>query len=194
MLRQPAVLLGAAMLSVYVGLEIGVGNWGYGFLVESRDASDLVAGWTVSAYWFGLTLGRFVISPVATRLGLTKIGMAYVCLVGVVAATAVTWLVPIAGAAVVGFVLLGFFLGPIFPTTMAVAPDLTDARLAPTAIGVMNAGSVVGGAALPWLAGALGQGVGVWTLLPWTLLLARPVGGVVADGGAPGAVSPPAEA
>jgi fucose permease len=171
-LRQPGVLLGAAMLSVYVGLEIGIGNWGYGFLVESRGASDLVAGWTVSAYWFGLTLGRFVISPVAKRLGLTDVGMAYACLFGVAAATALTWLVPVAAVTVAGFVLLGFFLGPVFPTTMAVAPDLTERRLRPTAIGVMNAGSVVGGAALPWLAGALGQGVGVWTLLPWTLLLA----------------------
>ncbi len=171
-LRLPAVLLGATMLTVYVGLEIGVGNWGYGFLVDGRGASDLLAGSTVSAYWFGLTLGRFVISPVATRMGLTKIGMAYVCLVGVVGASAVTWLLPASAVAAVGFVLLGFFLGPVFPTTMAVAPDLTEARLAPTAIGVMNAGSVVGGSLFPWLAGALGQGIGVWTLLPWTFLLA----------------------
>lgn len=171
-LRLPAVLLGATMLTVYVGLEIGVGNWGYGFLVEERGASDLLAGWTVSAYWFGLTLGRFVISPIATRMGLTTIGMAYVCLAGVVGASAVTWLLPASAVAVLGFVLLGFFLGPVFPTTMAVAPDLTEARLAPTAIGVMNAGSVVGGSLFPWLAGALGQGVGVWTLLPWTFLLA----------------------
>ncbi len=171
-LRQPAVLLGALMLSVYVGLEIGVGNWGPGYLVEARSASVFVAGGIVSAYWLGLTIGRFVLSPVATRFGLTKIGLAYVCLYGVAAASVVTWLVPVTGVAAVGLVLLGFFLGPIFPTTMAVAPDLTSARLAPTAIGVMNAGSVVGGSALPWLAGALGQGIGVWTLLPFTLLLA----------------------
>jgi len=67
---------------------------------------------------------------------------------------------------------LGFFLGPIFPTTMAIAPQLTAERLVPSAIGVMNAGSVVGGAALPWLAGALGQEVGIWTLLPFAVTLA----------------------
>lgn len=171
-LRQPAVLLGAVLLSVYVGLEIGVGTWGFGYLVDARSASDFVASSTISAYWFGLTLGRFVLSPLATRFGLTKIGLAYLSLFGVATASALTWIAPTAGIAAIGFVLLGFFLGPIFPTTMAVAPDLTSARLAPTAIGVMNAGSVVGGAALPWLAGALGQGIGVWTLLPFTLLLA----------------------
>jgi fucose permease len=68
--------------------------------------------------------------------------------------------------------VLGFFLGPIFPTAMAVVPQLTTARLVPTAIGVMNAGSVVGGAALPWLAGAVIQGIGGWTLLPFALLIA----------------------
>jgi hypothetical protein len=36
----------------------------------------------------------------------------------------------------------------------------------------MNAGSVIGGAALPWLAGALAQGAGAATLLPFTLALA----------------------
>ncbi|HMD95056.1 MAG TPA: hypothetical protein VKG80_20680 [Trebonia sp.] len=67
--------------------------------------------------------------------------------------------------------LLGFFLGPVFPTTMAIAPQLTQARLAPTAIGVMNAGSVLGDAALPWLAGALAQRAGAWTLLPFAVTL-----------------------
>lgn len=91
----------------------------------------------------------------------------YVCLAGVIAATLVTWALPVAG-----LVLLGFFLAPIFPTAMAVVPLLISARLVPSAIGVMNAGSVVGGSALPWLAGAVAQGAGVWTLLPFTLVLA----------------------
>jgi fucose permease len=171
-LREPAVLLGALLLTVYVGLEIAVGNWGFNFLIQGREAADTVAGLTMSGYWLGLTAGRFVLSPLATRLGLTKIGLLYLSMFGVAGATVFSWLAPTAGLAAPGFVLLGFFLGPIFPTIMAVAPDLTSARLAPTAIGVINAGSVVGGAALPWLAGALGQGLGVWTLLPFALVLA----------------------
>lgn len=170
-LRQPAVLLGAGLLAVYVGLEIGVGNWAYSYLVEVRSSSELVAGYTVSGYWLGLTLGRFLISPIATRLRLTQIGLVYACLAGVTAAATLTWLVWLPGAASAGLVLLGFFLGPIFPTTMAVAPQLTVARLVPTAIGVMNAGSLVGGAALPWLAGAVAQGIGAWTLLPFAAAL-----------------------
>ncbi len=170
-LRQPVVLLGSALLALYVGLEISVGNWAYAYLVEARSSAELIAGYTVSGYWLGLTLGRFLISPLATRLRLTQTTLGYACIAGVTVSAAFTWLVPAPGAASVGFVLQGFFLGPIFPTTMAMTPRFTAPRLVPTAIGVMNAGSVVGGAALPWLAGAAAQGVGAWTLLPFAVLL-----------------------
>jgi fucose permease len=51
-------------------------------------------------------------------------------------------------------------------------PRLTQARLVPTAIGVLNAASVVGGAALPWLAGTIAQNAGMWVLLPFAMVLA----------------------
>lgn len=171
-LRQRAVLLGAALLAVYVGLELGMGNWGFSYLVQARGQSELLAGYSVSGYWLGLTLGRFLMSPLASRFDATAAGLMVTCLVGVTVATTLTWLLPGAAAASTGLVLLGFFLGPIFPTAMAVAPQLAAARLVPTAIGVMNAGSVVGGSALPWLAGVIAQSAGVWTLLPFTVALA----------------------
>jgi fucose permease len=170
-LRQPAVLLGAALLAVYVGLELGMGNWSFGYLVEERHQTEIFAGYAVSGYWFGLTAGRFLLSPIVTRLGLTAVGLMHICLAGVTVVTALTWILPGKAAATAGLMLLGFFLGPIFPTAMALAPRMTTTRLVPSAIGIMNAGSVVGGSALPWLAGAIAEGAGMWTLLPFTLVL-----------------------
>lgn len=171
-LRERGVWLGAVLLAVYVGLEISLGNWGFSYLVEERGQPDLTAGYVVSGFWLGLTLGRFLISPVATRLGLSAAGMSAGCLVAVTLAAALVWLLPGAAVAAAGLIALGFFLGPIFPTTMAVVPEVTEDRLVPTAIGFMNAGSVVGGSVLPWLAGAIAQGVGVWSLLPYAVVLA----------------------
>ena len=170
--RDPAVVLAAGFLAVYVGLELSVGNWGFSYLVSDRSQGDLLAGYIVSGYWFGLTLGRFVISPVATRRGLSAARMTELCLFGVVAGALLIWVAPPVLAAGIGFVLLGFFLGPIFPTAIAVVPSLTEARLVPTAIGLINGVSVVGGAVFPWLAGAISEGIGVWTLIPYTLVLA----------------------
>ncbi|MEU4407733.1 MFS transporter [Streptosporangium sp. NPDC023963] len=171
-MRSPAVVLASVFLAVYVGLEISVGNWGFTFLVEEHAQTGLTAGYISSGYWLGLTLGRFLISPLATRMGLTAAGMTYACLAGVTASAVLTWAAPGAVVATAGFFLLGFFLGPIFPTAMAVVPDLTTTRLVPTAIGVMNGVSVIGGAALPWLTGAIGQSAGIWTLMPSAVLLA----------------------
>ncbi len=171
-LRDRGIVLGSAMLAVYVGLEeLGVGNWGFSYLVQARSLSQPLAGYAVSGYWLGLTLGRFLISPLAARARVTTAGMIYACLAGVTVAATLTWLSP-AAVACVALGVLGFCLGPIFPTTMSIAPRLTQARLVPTAIGVMNAVAVVGGSALPWLAGTLTQDAGMWTLLPFALVLA----------------------
>jgi fucose permease len=171
-LRERGVLLGASMLAVYVGVELSVGGWSFSYLVQSRSLSQPLAGYLVSGYWLGLTLGRFLISPLATRFGVAPIRMMYGCLTGILACATLVWLVP--GTALVGVALclLGFFLGPVFPTTMSLAPQMTSVRLQSTAIGVMNAASTVGGSALPWLAGAIGQSAGVWTLLPYAMTLA----------------------
>ncbi|MEU7870468.1 MFS transporter [Dactylosporangium sp. NPDC049140] len=170
-LRSPAVVLGSTFLAVYVGLEIGVGTWAFTFLVQEHGEPSVVAGYTVSGYWLGLTLGRFLISPLATRIGMSAAAMATACLVGVTAGAAVLWAVPTAALATAAFVLLGFFLGPLFPTAMAVTPQLVPPRLMATAIGVMNGTSLLGGAGLPWLAGWLAQHIGIWTLMPFALVL-----------------------
>jgi fucose permease len=169
-LRQPAILLGAAMLAVYVGLELGVGNWGFSYMLQVHALGRSFASYSLSGFWLGLTLGRFLISPIATRLGASPARMMYVCLAGVTAAT-LAWMSPAPVPATVALVLLGFFLGPVFPTTMSIAPRLTEPRLVPTAIGVMNAASTIGGAALPWLAGTIAQQAGIWTLVPFVLAL-----------------------
>ncbi|HXL87726.1 MAG TPA: MFS transporter [Streptosporangiaceae bacterium] len=170
-LRDRGVQLGAAMLAVYVGLEASIGSWGFSYLVQARGLSESLAGYAVSGYWLGLTLGRFLISAIAARAGVTTAAMMYACMAGVTAAAALAWLSPIA-LTCVALGLLGFFLGPVFPTTMAMTPRLTDASLVPTAIGVMNAAAVAGGSAMPWLAGTIAQSAGMRVILPFTIALA----------------------
>ena len=170
-LRQPAVVLAAVFLAVYVGLEQSLGNWGFSLLTGTRGMSPIVAGYAISGLWLGLTVGRLLIGPIAARTRRTPTELAFACLGGVVAVTALVWLVPTTVTALCGFVLLGACLGPLFPTTMALTPSLTQTRLVPTAIGIGNGVSVVGGALIPWLAGAAAQGLGIWTLLPLCFVL-----------------------
>jgi fucose permease len=165
-LRLPAVLLMAAFLGVYVSVEGAVGSWSFSFLTEGRGQDVLAAGWVVSGYWFGLMMGRLTLNTIAERLGVGVVGLGGACVGAVTVALLIVWAVPSALGAAAGFVIVGYFLGPLFPVTIATAPRLVAGPLVSTAIGIMMATSIAGGAALPWLVGTAAQRVGVWALLP----------------------------
>jgi fucose permease len=168
---EPAALWAGALLAIYVGLEASVGNWGYTYLVAARGVGGLLAGYTSSGYWFGLTAGRFLSTPATVRLR-SPDRLLTVSIAGAGVACAVLWAAPsTAGLASLSFVLLGFFLGPVFPTTMLVSPRLITARLVPTMIGALGAVGVAGGALFPWIGGTVIQLAGAWTLPPYALVL-----------------------
>jgi fucose permease len=169
-LRHPAVWLGGLFLAVYVGIEISVGNWSFTFLTEDRGHDVVLAGWAVSGYWMGFTAGRFVLGALAERLGVSVVALIAGCLAGSIGSALAIWLVPV--AAVPGLVLLGFCLGPMYPTLIAVVPRLVPAGLVATAIGLLVGVSVGGGALFPWLAGTIAQKFGAWSLFPFSVALA----------------------
>jgi len=170
-LRLPVVWLAALFLLVYVGVEVSLGNWSYSFLLDTRHQGTVLAGEVVSGYWLGLTLGRFVLQNLAQRLGMSTKGLMYSCVTGVAIGLLLIWFIPAGAMAAVGFCFIGFSLGPIYPLTVATTPKLVPARLGPSAIGLLVSVSIVGLAIFPWVAGVLAQTLGIWTLLPYALVL-----------------------
>lgn len=163
------VWLAAFFLLFYVGTEVSLGSWSYSFLTEERHGAPLLMGWAVSGYWLGLTLGRLTLARVALNLGEKR--MIQVCILGVVAGVLLIWLVPLNGVSAFGLCLTGYCLGPIFPTTIALMSRLVPARILPSAIGFLASLGSMGAALFPWLAGNLAQFIGLWTLLPYVILL-----------------------
>jgi len=170
-LRLPVVWWASLFLLLYVGIEVSLGNWSYSFLIEGRHQQVLLSSLTVSGYWLGLTLGRFTLSNIAERLGIGNVFLIYNCMAGIVIGVLIIWLFPVEVAAAVGFCFIGFSLGPIYPTTVALMPDLVPSRLVPSAIGFLVSMSILGIAVFPWLAGILAQRTGIWSLLPYTIIL-----------------------
>jgi fucose permease len=170
-LRRPEVWLGIAFLFGYLGLEITIGSWGFSFLTQYRGQGELLAGWVVSGYWLGLTLGRFLVSAIASRLRISPATMMYAMVIGVCVCSLLLWVIPGGVATSVLLLLIGVFLGPIFPTVIAVLPQLTPAALVPTAIGLIMGISIIGGSLLPWAAGALAQHQGLATFPPFLLVV-----------------------
>jgi fucose permease len=131
----------------------------------------VLAGEMVSGYWLGLTLGRFLLQNLAQRLGMSTKGLMYFCVTGAAIGILLIWFVPASAMAAVGFCFIGFSLGPIYPLTVAITPKLVPSRLGPSAIGLLVSVSIVGLAIFPWVAGVLAQTLGIWTLLPYALVL-----------------------
>jgi fucose permease len=168
-LRLRVVWLAALFLLLYVGAEIGLGNWGYSFLTIARQSPALFSAWVVSGYWLGLTIGRLTLANLSARLGIRPLIL--VCLAGVLAGLLLAWSLPGLWGAAPGLYLLGFFLGPIFPTTIAWLSQVVPARLLASAVGFLFALGNVGGALFPSLAGTLLQHLGFWFLPPFALII-----------------------
>jgi fucose permease len=168
-LKLPVVWLAALFLLLYTGVEVSLGNWSYSFLTEGRHLSNLFSSTVVSGFWLGLTMGRFILSALSERFGLSPVSLIYLCIGGVVLSSLAIWLVPFSAPTAVSFCLLGLCLGPIYPTTIALVPRLVSNRLIASAIGFLVSLSTVGIGLLPWLAGTLAQFMGLWSLLPYVI-------------------------
>ena len=168
-LKIPVVWFATLFLLFYVGVEVSLGSWGYTFLLENRHESDLLAGGIVSGYWLGLTLGRFILNNIAGRLRLGLSGLMYTCMGGIVLGILMIWLIPGVVASAVAFCLTGLSLGPIYPSTVALVPDIVPSRMVSSAIGFLVGLSILGVALFPWIAGTLAQYTGIWSLLPYSV-------------------------
>jgi fucose permease len=168
-LRLRVVWIAALFLLFYTGAEVSTGSWTYSFLTEAQHNMPLIAGWMVSGFWLGLTLGRIVLGHVAERVGHVRLIQG--CLVGVMIGVLITWLLPTLVTDALGLFLIGFSLGPIFPTVIAMMSTLVSARILPGAIGFLASFANIGAALFSWTAGNLAQQVGLWSLWPLQVAL-----------------------
>ena len=168
--RMPAVFWpGAVLFAVQTGVESATALWAFVFLTGARGVSLGVAAATVSGYWAALLVGRLVLGPVADRTGARP-----VLLVGLagMAGGAALLLVPSAGAALAGIVLIGLSAAPMYPLLMLTTKDRVGADLADRAVGVQGAASALGSATMPALIGLLIGPLGAAVIAPCVLLLA----------------------
>ncbi len=170
-LRLPVVWWASTFLLLYVGVEVSLGNWSYTLLIDWQHQQTWLASWMVSGYWLGLTLGRFTLTRIAERLRITTINLIFICMGGTIFSVLIVWLLPSTLFAALGLLLIGFCLGPIYPTTVAVLPKLVARHLVSSAIALLVSVSILGIAIFPWLAGVLAQGIGIWSLLPYIIVL-----------------------
>jgi fucose permease len=173
-LGKPLVRLQIVLFFLYVGLEFTVGQWCFTNLTESRAEPPEVAGLLAGGYYLAIGVGRVAAGVVAHRIGLDRLLRLSMCLV-----IAGTGLYAFAGPPatgmrfdVLGLILVGLGLAPIFPVLMTRTPQRLGAETATHAVGFQVSAGMLGAALVPGLAGLVAERGGLEWVPRFALLLA----------------------
>ena len=121
-LRQPLLWLMALQIGLYVGAEVGFGNWIVTAVSQSAAISLALAAPCATFLWLGLTVGRLFGAQVLKRGLVSEKVLLYIAVLGSSISGLVVAIFP--GQILISFTasaLVGFFFGPIFPGIMAIA-------------------------------------------------------------------------
>lgn len=163
-LKNKTTVLGALFIFAYQGAEVSISGWVISFLISYRHSSPSRVGYVTAGFWAGITLGRFLLSHPAHKLG-EKRAVALL-IVGAAAFQLLVWLVPNVIGEAVAVAIVGLLLGPVYPCATAIFSRLLERRLQMTSLAVVSAFGSSGGAVAPFFTGLLAQGVGTWVLHP----------------------------
>ncbi len=120
--RQALLWLMALQIALYVGAEIGFGNWIVTAVSQSAAITLALAAPAATAFFLGMTIGRLSGAQVLKRGLLSEKRLLYLSIVGGCISGLLVAVFP--GQIVVSFgasAFVGFFYGPLFPGIMAMA-------------------------------------------------------------------------
>ncbi|KAI0031175.1 MFS general substrate transporter [Vararia minispora EC-137] len=165
----------ALFILAYVGTEVTIGGWIVTYTIDERGGGPS-AGYISSGFFGGLALGRILLLQVTKKLGNRLAVLLYVLLA--ISLELIVWLVPSLISSGIAISLAGLVLGPIFPVTVHQAGRLFPRTLLNGAISIMAAAGTAGSAGVPFLAGLLAQGRGIWSLQPLLVSLMTVMAGL----------------
>ena len=170
------VILGCALMFVYVGIEVGAGQWTYTRFTADASLTEVLAGLAVFLYWSALAAGRIALAVVGDRIRPAR--LLDLSVFGAVAGTLGFSVLPPPLAALVALPLLGVALSVFVPVLLYLTPRRIGTAAAPRAIGYQVAAAMIGGATLPAAVGLLMQSIGVQVLGPCLVAMAVVLGGL----------------
>lgn len=158
-LRRPVVWLGMAIFFVYTGVELVVGLWSYTLLTIGRGMPETTAGLFVSLYWGCLMIGRVLFGFFADRIPLAA--ALRFCMLAALCGALLLWLAPVRLFALLGLMVIGFSIAPVFASLISLTPRRVGEEHADSAIGFQVASAGLGGAVLTGSVGVLARSAGL---------------------------------
>ncbi|KAG8691080.1 hypothetical protein FRC11_006987, partial [Ceratobasidium sp. 423] len=169
-LTSPVVWVFAIFLCTYTGSETTTGGWIVSFLLKERNADPDTVGYVASGFWGGLAVGRLLLGQMSPYIGLKREKHLVHIYIGVaLLMTVLVWKVPSFVGNAFCTAIVGFVLGPIFPTSLSLATKLLPTEIHMTALATMSSFASIGSAFYPFVTGVLANAKGVAVLQPMML-------------------------
>ncbi len=169
-LRVPIIWLSMLTYLVYCGLEIGLGQWAYTLLTQSRGIAPEIAGPWVAVYWGTFTGGRIIFGAVANRFEIDRV--LRVCTLGMIVGAGLFWWNPVNAVGLLGLVVIGAAQAPVFPLLMSGTAKRVGAVHAENGISLQMGAVGIGTALLPGLIGTVGKNFGLESMSALILFMA----------------------
>ncbi len=162
--KSKVVILGALFIFAYQGAEVSISGWVLSFLIAVRHGNPASVGYVTSGFWGGITIGRFLLSHPAQKIG-EKV-FVYWMVGGAVVFELLVWFVPNVVGDAVSIAIVGLLLGPVYPCSMVIFSRAIGRKEQISSLGVISAFGSSGGAVAPFTTGILAQAVGTFVLHP----------------------------
>ena len=170
------VVLGCALMFVYVGVELGAGQWTFTRFTVDASLSEGLAGLAVFLYWSALAAGRIALALFGDRVAPAR--LFDLSVFGALASAIAFSVLPASAAALVALPCLGAALSVFVPVLLYLTPRRIGSAAAPRAIGYQVAAGMIGGASLPAAVGVLMQSIDVAVLGPCLVAMAAVLAGL----------------
>jgi fucose permease len=147
--------------------EVTLTLWSLGvisFLIATRHGNPAAVGYVTSGFWGGITLGRFLLSHPAHKIG-EKI-FVYGVVLGAAVFELLVWLVPNIVGDAVAIAFVGLLLGPVYPCATVIFSRAIRRKEQVSSLSVISAFGSSGGAVAPFTTGILAQAAGTFVLHP----------------------------
>jgi FHS family Na+ dependent glucose MFS transporter 1 len=156
------VILMVLCFVLYVGGEVGYGNWIYTYAFKLNFESDVTAAYLTSAFWGSFAIARLFGVWVSTRA--RPITILIVDFAGCLVSLGLILFFQASGTILwIGTILFGIFQASIFPTFMTLAEERM--HVTGTIAGWFLLGAGTGGMILPWLIGQVFEPLGAGAMM-----------------------------
>ncbi len=156
------VLFYSLALFVYIGSELSVGVWLFNYVFKIKHTSEKYSSYITSGYWLFMTMGRFVLGFVTGRYYEGREMHAIVLYCGLVA-TFCTGFWALQSNMIIQTVCIccmGFFVGPLFATTVVIALTTLPMRYTTSGVSLIAGIGGSGAAVIPPIMGFIAEKFG----------------------------------